>query len=66
MDSKIVNLLKQKMGCNCQGLGTFPRVGNVTQPPLRKDSGERGPAGRTHALDRFSLGNQACIVPRPL
>ena len=43
--------------------GTVPSVGNVAQPPLGKASGERGWRAVPTSMDRFSSGNQACIVP---
>ena len=46
--------------------GIVPSVGNVAQPPLGKATGERGWRAGPTSMDRFSVGNQACIVPRLL
>ena len=46
--------------------GTVPSMGNVAQPPLGKASGERVGGQDPHPRIGSPVGNQACIVPRPL
>ena len=46
--------------------GTVPSGGNVAQPQLGKGSGERCWRAGPTSTDRFSMGNQAPIVPSPL